>query len=262
MHVPVTAKAYFVLCSALGRMLRSARYSKTRIVGNPGVREVRKRRSFYAPLLIWMGVPLGRVLDIGLRVLPQRAWEERERSIYRSVYDASIRIDDDGTLVLPCLPGETLASVLEDSTLDESVRQRAIELAVVALAAFHRLGLTHGDAMAENVMVDLDHGAARWFDFETLHDPSRPLAWRRADDVRALVMTCLARTVSERRAATLGFILDVYADEGIAHVLATSFSWIWHRSLTFHLAQAALPVQTFSEIGRVLHERIAQQGSR
>ena len=63
--------------------------------------------------------------------------------------------------------GETLATLLEDPELEESVRKRAIELAVVALAEFHHLGFTHGDAMAENVMVDLEAGVAHWFDFET-----------------------------------------------------------------------------------------------
>ena len=85
--------------------------------------------------------------------------------------------------------------VLDDPNLEESLRKRAIELAVVALAEFHRLGFTHGDAMAENVLIDLDRGLAHWFDFETVHDSSRPITWRRADDVRALLVTCMVRTV-------------------------------------------------------------------
>ena len=205
----------FVLCLALGRLLRSARYSKARIVHQDGELQVRKHRFFYAPLLVWMGGPLVRILDTGVRVLPQRDWEERERRVYRSLRGTSIRIDADGMLVLPCLAGETLATLLEDPELEESVRKRAIELAVVALAEFHHLGFTHGDAMAENVLVDLEAGVAHWFDFETIHDSSRPMAWRRADDVRALLVTCLVRTVPEKLAETLQLILDVYADEGV-----------------------------------------------
>jgi hypothetical protein len=243
-------RAYYVLCLALGWLLRSARYSKARIVHQ----QVRKHRLFYAPLLVWLGDPLLRILDTGVRVLPQREWEQRERSIYRSVYDASIRIDADGTLVLPCLAGETLATLLEDPTLEEMVRKRAIERAVAALAGFHRLGFTHGDAMAENVIVDLA-GAARWFDFETLHDSSRPMAWRRADDMRALLVTCLVRTVPEKRAATLALMLDVYADEDVTRVLATSFTSVWRRALTFHLAQAPMSFQCFREIAGWLRAR-------
>ena len=122
-------RACFVLCLALGRLLRSAKYSKTRTVykdgdpstssgssraGSRGEPQVRKHRSFYAPLLIWLGGPMATLLDTGVRVLPQRAWEDRERRTYRSLYGTEIRIDADGTLVLPCLAGETLARLLEE----------------------------------------------------------------------------------------------------------------------------------------------------
>ena len=215
---------------------------------------MRKRRCFYAPLLIQMGVPLVRLLDTGVRVLTQREWQERERQLYKNLYGASIRVEADGTLILPRLAGETLAAVLGDPEREESTRKKAIELAVVALAAFHRLGFTHGDAMAENVLVDLKAGVARWFDFETVHDSSRPMDWRRADDVRALLATCLVRTAPGTRAQTLDFLLDVYADEGVARVLAMSFASVWRRSLTFHLAQAPVSFENFSEISRMLRQ--------
>ena len=233
---------------------------------------MRKYRSFYAPLLVWIGNPLLRIMNTGVRVLPQREWEERERRVW-SVRGASIRIDADGTLVLPWLAGETLATLLEDPALEESVRKTAIERAVIALAEFHRLGFTHGDAMAENVLIDLaprrssgrpehwskgEAGAAHWFDFETVHDSSRPMAWRHADDVRALLVTCLVRTSNERLAETLRFILDVYADLGVTRLLATSFTSALRRPLTFHLAQAGLSFQCFREIARLLRERLGE----
>jgi hypothetical protein len=251
-------RAYFLLCSGLGRLLRAARYSTARIVEHDGELQVRKHRVFYAPLLVWLGGPLVRLLDTGVRVLPQRDWEERERQLYPSLTGHSIQVDADGALILPRLPGKTLATLLEDPELDESARQRAIELAVVALAGFHARGCTHGDAMAENVMVDLEAGAAHWFDFETIHDSSRPMAWRRADDVRALLVTCLVRTVPERHAEILQLILDVYADEEVARLLAASFTSVLRRPLTFHLAQAPLSFQCFREIARLLRERLGE----
>ena len=251
-------RAYFFLCLALGWLLRFVRYSKARIVYQEGERQLRKYRAFYAPLLVWMGGPLVGLLDTGVRILPQRDWEERERRIYRSLYGTSIRIDVDGTLVLPCLAGETLATLLEDPGLEESVRKRVIERAVVALAEFHRLGFTHGDAMAENVVVDLEAGVAHWVDFETIHESSRPLAWRRADDVRALLVTCLVRTIPERLTETLQLVLNVYADEGVTRLLATNFTSVFQRPLTFHLAQAGLSFQCFREIARLLRERFGE----
>src|SRR5918997_2950824 len=253
-------RAYFVLCRAPGRLLRAGRYAKARIVSQDGELQVRKYRLFYAPLLVWMGGPLVRILDTGVRVLPQRDWEERERRVYRSLRRTSIRIDADGMLVLPCLPGETLASLLENPELEEPVRKRAIERAVVALAEFHRLGWTHGDAMAENVLVDLDAGVAHWFDFETIHDPSRSMAWRRADDVRALLVTCLVRTVPEKLAETLQLILDVYAEEEVTCHLALSIASVLRLPLTLHLGQAGLSFPRFREIARLLRERLGEAG--
>jgi hypothetical protein len=208
---------------------------------------------FYAPLLIWMSGSLVSILDTGVRVLPQRDWEQRERRVYQSLYGRSIRIDADGTLGLPSLPGETLASLLENPAVQESVRTKSIEHAVVALGAFHRRGFTHGDAMAENVLVDLEAGMAYWLDFETIHQSTRPIVWRRADDVRALLVTCLLRTVPEKRAETLRLILDVYSDEDISRVLATSFTSVFQRRLAFHLGQAMLSFQSFQEIARLFN---------
>jgi hypothetical protein len=136
-----------------------------------------------------------------------------------------------------------------------------MELATVALAEFHRQGLTHADAMAENVLVDLESGAAYWFDFETIHEASRPLAWRRADDVRALLVSCLLRTVPEKRVETLAFILDVYADPEVTRVLATIFSSVWRRSLALHLLQARLSFGCFCEIGRFLRSVALRRGA-
>ena len=245
-------RTWFLLCLALGRLLRSARYSNTWIVQQGDRCEVRKRRSFYAPLLVWLGGPLVRVLGTGVRVLPQREWEERERQIYQSFYGESIRIAGAGTLVLPYFAGRTLARMLEDDQLDLATKKKAINHAVVALAEFHRAGFSHGDAMAENVLVDLEAGNAHWFDFETVHDSSRPMAWRRADDVRALLATCLVRTRAEKHADTLPLILDVYGDEAVSRALAVSFSSVWRRPLAFHLGQAALSFQSFREIGSLL----------
>src|SRR5690349_14770006 len=111
-------RAYFVLCRTLGRLLRAGTYATVRLEQGTGGLEVRKQRSFYAPLFVWLGDPLVRLLDTGVRVLPQREWEARERHIYQSLYGTTVRVDA-GTLVLPRLLGQTLASLLESPALDE-----------------------------------------------------------------------------------------------------------------------------------------------
>jgi hypothetical protein len=238
----VSERAWFLASLAFGRLLRSGRYATTRVLDS----EVRKQRLFHAPLLIWLGGPLMKLLDTGVRVLPRRDWLEREQTMW-----AGAARTDHRELVLPRLPGRTLASWLED----DSARSDAIRLAATSLAALHRTGFTHGDAMAENVMVDLDGGTARWFDFETVHDERRPLTWRRADDLRALLATTLLRTPPAGYAAVIRLVLDGYGDDEVGAMLAAGFTSVWRRPLPFHLGQAALPFQRYHEIGRLLGAR-------
>ena len=245
-------RAYFLLCLALGRLLQGARYARVWIVFENGVAEVRKRRALHAPLLIWMGNLLVRSLGAGVRVLRQREWEERERLLYQTLYGESVRTEAGGTLVLPFLPGETLATLLEDPDLAGPARARAIALAVVGLAELHRRGFTHADAMAENVLVDLETDTAHWFDFETVHDAARSLEWRRADDLRALLVTCLDRTAPGKRMQTLALVLDAYPDAGVVRLLAPRFATAWERPLPYHLSQAAFSFRSFREIAPML----------
>jgi hypothetical protein len=248
-------RVWFALARVIGRLLRASRYAEVRIVAADATCEVRKRRRFYAPALIRMGDVLVGILNTGVRVLAQREWEARERLLYRSLGREPVRAQGDGTLVLPCLRGRTLASVLDERELEPGVRANAVEAAVDALRRLHRLGYTHGDAMAENVLVELDAGVAHWFDFETLHEPHRPLAWRRADDVRALLATTLLRTGRGELAGTLERILDRYADPAVDGLVAASFTPVLRRPLPFHLGQAGLSFRTFRDIGRLLEAR-------
>ena len=252
-------RAWFRACLTLGRALRAATYSTTHLVRQGGGVEVRKRRRPFAPFLVAMSSPLVRLMDTGVRVLPQKEWEERERQIYRAVHDASVEIDGAGVLILPYLAGRPLAALLEDPALDAETRKRAVTLAVTALADFHGKGFTHGDAMADNVMVDPEAGIAHWFDFETVHDATRPMMWRRADDVRALLATCIVRTPAADVPDTLQFMLDAYREESMTPLLATMFASAWKRPLIFHLGQAALPFTTYREIGRQLAVRCPRE---
>ena len=249
-----TERAYFLACLGLGRLLRSARYSRTVIVDHEGERHVRKHRVFYAGLLVWLGALLARILNTGVGVLRQHEWEARERYLHDTLYGGSVRIVDGGTLIIPHLAGTTLAALLEDRRLGKQECKRAIALAVEALAAFHAREFTHGDAMAENVVVDLDAGAAHWFDFETVHDPDRPAAWRRADDVRALLATCVLRAPPGEVAGVVQLVLDGYDDQEIVNLMAASFASPLRRPLLFHLGQAGLSFRQYREIARVLSD--------
>ncbi|MGH7449651.1 MAG: hypothetical protein ACRELT_18905, partial [Longimicrobiales bacterium] len=79
-----------------------------------------------------------------------------------------------------------------------------------------------------------------------------------ADDVRALLSTCLLRADSDEIPATLRLTLDVYADEEVTRLLAASFASVWRRPLPFHLGQAGMSFEYFREIARLLRERLGE----
>ena len=211
----------------------------------------RKWRAPYAPLLIWLSRPLMWFLDTGVRVLPTTAWVHRERLLYHALYGSAVRVDG-GALLLPFLPGRTLAALLEDPTLGERDKSRSVTLAATALLQLHQRGITHGDAMADNVMVDLDAGVARWFDFETIHEPSRSMECRRADDLRALLLTCVRCTGHRAIGALLKDILASYKDPEVQRRVADGFSSIWRRALAFHLGQAPLTFAAYRSVQHAL----------
>jgi serine/threonine protein kinase len=255
-------RTYFGVSFRLGRLLRASRYSRTRIVVEAGKPQVRKRRAPHASLLIWMSRPLIRLFNSGVRVLPTREWVERERTLYGTLYGFPVQKEDDGTLVLPFLSGRTLASLVEDPAVSEPVRRCAIELAVTALAQLHSRGITHGDAMAENVMVDVEQGVARWFDFETVHEDQRSLTWRRADDLRALLTTSLLRTLPDELGGMLGVILERYADPEVTRHLAAKLASVWRRPLSFHLGQAGLSFRNYRSLQQALRRLGEMQNRR
>ena len=252
----LAARAYFVLCVALGRLLRSGTYSTTPDRRGGRERQVRKSR-------------------VVLRAPPGLAgWAAAQDPRYRRAGPPAAGLGGAGA---PASTGASAARrfgsrptgrsscraslerrwrrLLEDPELDESVRKTAIERAVVALAEFHRAGFTHGDAMAENVLVDLEPASPTG-------STSRRCMIRVArspGDVPTTCGHCSPRASSghrpEKRAETLQLILDVYADEGVTRVLAASFTSVLRRPLTFHLAQAGLSLRCFREIGRLLRER-------
>jgi acetyl esterase/lipase len=248
-------RAWYFLCMGAGALLRSSRYARVADAGDGALRRVRKRRLFFAPLLVRLGDPLMRVLNTGVRVLPQRAWESRERALYHELYGKPIEIENDGTLVLPFLEGETLAALLEDPAVLRETRMRVVSLAARALSGLHATGVTHGDAMAENVMVSCRDGIARWFDFETVHDAPRPFTWRCADDVRALLATSVLRHTGDADDIVRA-VFDGYEKCDVRRMVAASFGSVWRRPLPFHLGQAPLSLPDYKRIASLVRRSV------
>ena len=245
-------RTWFLSCQILGRVFRGSHYSRVEVVERDTVWAVRKRRVKLAPLLVWVAGGLYRMLSTGVRVLPQRAWEARERELYAALYQSEVVVEDDGTLVLPSLRGRILAQLLADPRVNGATRLRAVELAVLALAELHARGFTHADAMAENVMIDLDAQVASWFDFENAHDPSRTPNWRRADDLRTLLSSCLLHAPERERTGLFRLILQCYPNIDVTRLLPNALK-SHARALPLHLGQAPLSYNGFNELMKLLN---------
>ena len=245
-------RLWFQVSLTIGRALRGGRYSRVEVVERDGVQAVRKRRVKLAPLLVWVAGGLYRMLNTGVCILPQRSWEARERELHAALYQSVVVVEDDGTLVLPSLRGRILAQLLADPRVNGATRLRAVELAVLALAQLHARGFTHADAMAENVMIDLEYGTASWFDFENAHDPSRTPNWRRADDLRTLLSSCLLHAPERERPGLFRLILQCYPNIDVTRLLPNALK-SHARALPLHLGQAPLSYNGFEELMKLLN---------
>ena len=121
----------------------------------------------------------------------------------------------------------------------------------VALRDLHRVELarangackrlSHGDATLRNVLFDPESGHARWFDFDTAHDPGLAPAWYHGDDLRALVYSAVESFADVPVMMLLRTVRDAYADPGPWEQLCDRLArGDLHRS-PLHFAQACPP---------------------
>ncbi|HEX8201594.1 MAG TPA: hypothetical protein VF590_14005, partial [Isosphaeraceae bacterium] len=112
--------------------------------------------------------------------------------------------------------------------------------------------LSHGDATLRNVLFDPGTGEARWFDFDTAHDPGLSPAWRHGDDLRALVYSAVESFADVPVAVLLRTVGDAYDDPGPWEELRDRLArGILHGS-PLHLAQASPPEGRRRELESVL----------
>ncbi|WP_044149479.1 hypothetical protein, partial [Singulisphaera acidiphila] len=102
------------------------------------------------------------------------------------------------------------------------------------------------------VLFDPGTGEARWFDFDTAHDPGLAPAWRHGDDLRALVYSAVESFADLPVALLLRTVRDAYADPGPWEQLRDRLAQgTLHRS-PLHFAQACPPVGRRRELESLL----------
>jgi hypothetical protein len=212
---------------------------------------IAKRRRWFGPLLIGPGNLYLRLLGSGVRVLPGAEWRARERALHRALHGIELETGPRGWLILPRWPGVVLADHARSRHDPAPARLRGLGAASRALRDLHRVELpradggcerlSHGDATLRNVLFDPGTGEARWFDFDTAHDPGLAPAWRHGDDLRALVYSAVESFADVPVALLLRTVQDAYPDPGPWEQLRDRLArGALHRS-PLHLAQACPP---------------------
>lgn len=115
-------------------------------------------------------------------------WQYREMKLYKDLYGLEVARSN-RSLLLPILNGMPLSQLLTSEEYSKKVKIAGVELAILALQSFHKTcAESHGDATAENVIVNLAEGRARWIDFDMSHK-SQTDKIAKADDYRSLLIS-------------------------------------------------------------------------
>jgi hypothetical protein len=184
----------------LARAARSAKFCRTtRQPGSFGRAVYVRRRPWHARLLI---PPANAVLDdlgVGVRFLSDRPWRAWEIAVYDAMGVTGAVEWPDGAIAVPAFEGVTLCDFLADPPVSDAARYRAASATLRALREAHAMRVrwpdgatrtfSHGDATARNVIYDAGDDHAQWIDFESLHHANLSDAARRADDLRAWLVS-------------------------------------------------------------------------
>ena len=237
---------------ALGMLLRHAKTSYTLPRGEAGRVGFIKARPWYVAYLIPPGNWYLRWLSTSVSILPTRQWLDWECRLHAELSGVIGQLAGRRHLLLPRIEGEELAAILSSPAKDLLHKDRALRLAAAALVQAHRHSVlwpdgvsrpfSHADATARNVICEVAGGHATWIDFETLHDPRQTVAWRQADDLRALIWSAAETTGADAYGAICAAILDSVSDAAVLSELARVAAS--GRPNVYHLAQGLLsPVQ-------------------
>jgi glycosyltransferase involved in cell wall biosynthesis len=230
------------------------------VPGHPPL--IAKRRRWFSRWIIAPGNLYLRWLDSKVRVLPDRLWQRWECAVNRRLYGIECRVDSRRWLLLPRWPGTVLAEFGADIRLARDDRLRALATASHAMRGLHQIDMalydgtagrfSHGDATLKNVMYDPVSARARWFDFDTVHDPSEPPLARQADDIRALLYSALESFFDVPVSVLLETIEAAYDDRAVwDHLRVLHARKALHTS-TYHLAQASPGADRRGEVERLL----------
>jgi hypothetical protein len=237
----------------LALMLSMIRLHRVDFVSIDGVEFVRKRRRRFAHLIIPVGNLFLKISGSPIIVLPLTLWLEWEHAVEASTRRTLVSTDPfaNGTgLWCRHVPGTSLRQLLAASDCSSNQKSDAIRWSLASLRMLHenvahwgygvRQSISHGDATANNVIVDVNKRTACWIDFDTRHQPHVSEADRRADDLRALIYSSAVYLPASRFPELADILIAAQFDDAIVRHFRQRLTNEWIDLTAAQLAQAPL----------------------
>ena len=207
---------------------------------------VRKRRSWFAGLLIFPGNVVFWFRRVPLRVLYNGQWLRWERTLKLALRNESIPAGTE--LLCETIPGQPLSQQLCDGEVESADRLAWLKIATVALKNLHKetvlqpdferpIVLSHGDAAVSNVLYCDQTEQAEWFDFDLRHDFRMDADQRHADDLRSLIFSAGVFCPAEELESIVSMVKHEYRCDRVWAALQSQLVSRWFWFDLFHLSQ-------------------------
>lgn len=236
---------------SLAKYLNRVNLSRVEFVDIQGNSFVRKQPLGHSPFFRVLANELLRYRSAPVIVLKREEWHRRELYIYNQLYRKEAYVDEEKRLLMEKLDGKTLRAVLTGGSRTDEERHLALRLAARALRSFHQYSsnepsaepLSHSDATANNVLVELAAQQAWWIDFDLVHRVEAPTSLRQADDLRSLIFSAVPLFPQAQIYTALQETLQAYSDPIVLRtlrdkILPTGLDWD-----LYHWAQARITAE-------------------
>ena len=238
LHLPILFVGYCIQCVYINHISFEQ--------SDDGRSLVRKRRSWFAWLLIFPGNVVFWFRRVPLRVLYTGQWLRWERRLKLALRNESIPVCAE--LLCETIPGQPLSQCLCDRQVESGDRLTRLKIATRALKDLHKetislpgferpIVLSHGDATVANVLYCDPTEQAEWFDFDLRHNLGVDTDQRHADDLRSLIFSAGVFCPAGELESIVSMVKHEYSCDRVWAALQSQLVSRWFWFDLFHLSQ-------------------------